>query len=195
MNYLTPYRDYIKRPTGIRSLAAPIFMLAVLVLCTATAAAQNRGSITGIGDGSTRDDQQLSPVEEEMRAKREIEAAEKAHKENLNRARNLVSLSESLVRSYKTKHSLDREDSKNLEKAEKLVKKIRDAAGGSDPESDPGDYPRDLKAALLRLSELAESLKERVEKTPKRVISAAIIDEANVLLELIRFLRSIQTKA
>ena len=179
----------------IQYLVMPIFVLAVLAICSAPVVAQNRAPSPANIDGSSRDDQQLSPVEEEMRAKREIEAAERAHQENLNRARNLVSLSESLVRSCKAKDSLDREDIKNLEKAEKLVKKIRDSAGGSDPETEPGKHPSDLKAGLARLSELADSLKERVEKTPKRVVSAAIIDEANVLLELIRFLRAMQPKA
>jgi hypothetical protein len=54
--------------------------------------------------------------------------------------------------------------------------------------------PKDLAAALDMLGDLSKSLKEKVEKTPKHVISAAVIDEANVLLELIRIVRTLPPK-
>jgi hypothetical protein len=50
--------------------------------------------------------------------------------------------------------------------------------------------PTDLAAALDMLGDLSKSLKDKVEKTPKHVISAAVIDEVNVLLELIRIVRT-----
>ena len=168
-------------------------MIALFGVCTLPAIGQHRIPST-VNASNDDEDQQLSPMEEEMRAKRQIEAADKAHKENVNRARHLVSLSESLVNSYKANNQLSREDLKKLERVEKLVKKIRDEAGGSEPESDPEENPKDLSTALARLLELSDSLKERVEKTPKRVVSAAIIDEANVLLELIRIVRTMQTR-
>jgi hypothetical protein len=164
-----------------------------MAACSLIASGQHR--LPSINDPNPREDQHISSMEAEMRAKREIEATNKAHKENLNRARNLVSLSESLVRAFEDKNQLDREDMKKLEKAEKLVKSIREAAGGSDFDVDLDKPPANLSSALSRLSELSESLKNRVEKTPKRVISTAIIDEANVLLELIRTVRSLQARA
>ncbi|HKO62094.1 MAG TPA: hypothetical protein VJV03_13100 [Pyrinomonadaceae bacterium] len=183
----------------LQILIKPILLIALFAVCTLPVLAQRRTPGPGIVDASNKnvaDEQQLSPIEEEMRAKRQIEASDKAHKENVNRARHLVSLSESLVRAYKTNKHLGKEDLKNLERAEKLVKKIRDDAGGSDPdtEEDEGPQPRDLPTGLAKLLELADSLKERVEKTPKHVLSAAIIDEANVLLELIRSVRLIQSR-
>ena len=54
--------------------------------------------------------------------------------------------------------------------------------------------PKDLTSAMEMLSDLSQSLKEKVEKTPKHVISACVIDEANVLLELIRILRTLPAK-
>jgi hypothetical protein len=169
-------------------------MIGLVAVCAVFANGQRRAADPIVG-ADDRDDQHLSSMEEEMRAKREIEAANKAHKENLNRARNLVSLSESLVKIFEEKKQLDRDELKKLEKAEKLVKGIREAAGGSDQEVELKDPPGNLGAALCKLSELSESLKSRVEKTPKRVVSAAIIDEANVLLELIRVVRTLQTRA
>jgi hypothetical protein len=197
MTALTIYGFFRHRLTQVRALSKPLFTVALVAVCSFVISGQsNRGiQIPTLADGNGRGDQRLSSLEEEMRAKREIEATKKGHRENLNRARNLVSLSESLVRGFKEKNHLDRDAIKKLEKAEKLVKSIRGAAGGSDLDVDLEERPADLAAALSKLSELAESLKDRVEKTPKRVVSAAIIDEANVLLELIRVVRSMQAKA
>lgn len=136
----------------------------------------------------------FTTLEEEMRAKREINSAEKAHKDNLSRARDLAALGVTLSTNYKVKSHLDREDLKKLEKAEKLTKSIRDAFGGSTEEESIERPPANIGEAMTQLAELTESLKEKVEKTPKRVISAAVIDEANVLLELIRIVRRMHPK-
>jgi cob(I)alamin adenosyltransferase len=129
-----------------------------------------------------------------MRAKRAIHYADKAHKDNQNRARDLAALGASLSDAFKEKSYLDREDLKKLEKAEKLTKSIRDAFGGSTEEELIENPPANLAEAMTQLVHLTESLKDRVEKTPKRVVSAAVIDEANVLLELIRIVQRMQRK-
>lgn len=146
------------------------------------------------GNADDDDPRGRSSLEEELRAKREISAAEKAHKTNLNRARDLASISTSLYEAYKTKNTLDRDDWKKLEKAEKLTKSIREAAGGSDDRIELATRPADIDAALCRVTDLAASLKTKVEQTPKHVVSAAVIDEANVLLELIRLVRTMHPK-
>lgn len=177
----------------LKILLKPVLLIALFAVCAMPAVAQRR--LPSPVDASNEiDSQQLTEIEEEMRAKRQIEAADKAHKENVERARDLVSLSENLLAAYKTNKKLGRDDLKKLERAQKLVKKIRDEAGGSDPEIAPEENPADIPTALARLLKLSDSLKQRVEKTPKRVVSAAIIDEANVLLELIRVMRSMQTR-
>lgn len=146
-------------------------------------------------DDSKKDrEEPLTIAEEEMRAKRAIKEADKEYQENLDRAHNLSSLGLSIVASFKQKNTLDRDDIKKLEKFEKLAKGIRNAAGGSDDKVALEKPPRDLAAAMEMLSELSQSLKEKVEKTPKRVISAAVIDEANVLLELVRIVRTLPAK-
>jgi hypothetical protein len=195
MTALTNYTFIGHRLIRLRALSKPVFTIAMIAVCSLVVVGQGRVPNPAMADTNSGENQHLSSLEVEMRAKREIEAANKAHKENLNRARNLVSLSDSLVRGFKEKNLLDRDDMKKLEKAEKLVKSIREAAGGSDLDVDIEERPADLAAALSRLSELAESLKDRVEKTPKRVVSTAVIDEANVLLELIRVVRAMQTRA
>ena len=177
-----------------RILIKPVLLIALLGVCTLPANAQRRIQSTVDASNGNGEDQKLSEMEEEMRAKREIDAADKTHKENVNRARNLVSLSESLLTAYRANNQLSREDLKKLERVEKLAKKIRDDAGGCEQEADPEKHPKDLPTALARLLEVSDSLKQRVEKTPKRVVSLAIIDEANVLLELIRVVRTMQTR-
>ena len=136
----------------------------------------------------------FSAVEEEMKAKRAIKVAAQEYQENLDRARDLSSLGASIVTSFKQKNGLDQEDIKKLEKVEKLAKGIRRAAGGCEDDQEMEKPPKDLATAIDMLSDLSQSLKVKVEKTPKHVISAAVIDEANVLLELIRLVRTLPAK-
>ena len=136
----------------------------------------------------------FSAVEEEMKAKRAIKVADKEYQENLDRARDLSSLGAAIVTSFKQKNGLDQEDIKKLEKVEKLAKGIRNAAGGCEDDVAMEKPPKDMAAAIEMLSDLSQSLKVKVEKTPKHVISAAVIDEANVLLELVRIVRTLPAK-
>jgi hypothetical protein len=141
--------------------------------------------------GQSRDrDDPLVKMEEEMKAKRAIHEAEKQYQENLERARALSILGTTIVTSFKQKNYLDERDLKKLDKVEKLAKGIRRAAGGSEDEVEMEKPPRNIASAMEMLGTLSQSLKAKVEKTPKHVISAAVIDEANVLLELIRILRT-----
>lgn len=147
-------------------------------------------------DPTKREDDKdpLTVVEEEMRAKRAIKEADREYQENLGRARDLSSLGVALVTSFKRKKGLDQDDIKKLDKVEKLAKRIRSAAGGSEDKVEMEKPPTDLTSAMEMLSDLSQSLKEKVEKTPKHVISACVIDEANVLLELIRIVRTLPAK-
>jgi nitric oxide reductase activation protein len=171
----------------------------VVVFCASAAAqqnTQNQKAVSLDGDKIPGEDasKPFAALEEEMRAKRAIKFAEKEYQENLDRARDLSSLGVSIVASFKQKKGLDQEDIKKLEKVEKLAKGIRRAAGGSEDDVDMEKPPTDVDAALDMLGDLSKSLKDKVEKTPKHVISAAVIDEANVLLELIRIVRSLSPK-
>ena len=129
-------------------------------------------------------------MEEEMRAKRAIKAAEKEYQQNVDRARDLSLLAASMNTSFKQKTYLGKDDLKKLEKAEKLARAIRSAAGGSD-DNEMEQPPKDLACALSMFAEVAESLRKNVEKTPKHVVSTTVIDEANVLLELNRIVRAL----
>lgn len=143
---------------------------------------------------SPQKEEKLEPLEEEMRIKREISHAQKEHKENLKRAEELSCLGAEIDTTFKEKNNLDRADLKKLDKLEKLTKSIRRAAGGSDDATEIEKMPSDLPGAISKMAELAEALKVEVEKTPRRVISTAVIDQANVLLELIRRVRGLSAR-
>src|ERR1700720_3058919 len=132
----------------------------------------------------------LGPIEEEIRAKRAIKLAEKEYKDNLNRAREAAQISTQLRDSYKQNGSLTRDDNKRLDRLEKLAKRIRSEAGGSSEDVSPGEPPRELEATLARLAELSEALRKSVENTPRQVVSASVIEQANVILELIKLTRN-----
>ena len=132
-----------------------------------------------------------SPIEMEMRARRDIKAAEKEHQENLDRAHQAAQLSIELRDAYTHNKSLGREDFKKLERLEKITRRIRSEAGGSD-DRDPGfeKIPTQLEAAISRLAEVSEVMRKGVEKTPRQVISAPVIEHANELLDIIAYIRS-----
>ena len=140
------------------------------------------------------EEQAPTPLDYEMRAKRAIKYAEKEHQENLSRAREASELGSSLAAAYKQKNSLGSKDLKTLEKLEKITKKIRTEAGGSDDDFELEDKPGDLLTAVDSVAKVSASLSDKVIKTPRRVVSTAIIEESNVLLELIRIVRTFASR-
>jgi septation ring formation regulator EzrA len=174
-----------------RSFSKAIVVLSLLVTPLLISTAQDRIQQPLASEGDNHNDHPLSTMEEEMRAKRAIKEAERQYQENLERARDLSNLGASIVASFKQKQQLDEHDFKKIEKIEKLAKRIRSAAGGSEDEFEMDKPPRDLTCAIEMFGTLSQSLKTKVENTPKHVISAAVIDDANVLLELLRMLRTL----
>ena len=136
----------------------------------------------------------LTTFEEEMRAKRLIKLAEKEHQQNLDRAREISQLAKELQQGLKNKSVLEREDLKRVERLEKLTKKIRGEAGGEEDEVQIANRPEDVSSTVVQIAEVTECLSKGVQTTPRQVVSASVIDSANVLLELIRILRTFSTK-
>jgi hypothetical protein len=132
----------------------------------------------------------LGPIEEEMRVKQSIRAAEKEYKVNVERAREAAELGVELRDALNSGRTFGREETKKLDRLEKLAKKIRDEAGGCDEELQVDDPPGKLEAAVSRLADVADSLYKSLEKTPRQVVSAAVIQEANVLLKLARLTKN-----
>ena len=193
MRYAIVSKRTLLTTEAIRKISRLLFLTSLLFCATAISAqvvSRPAPSDSVTADKSSSDDQRSAgPIEDEMRAKRAIKYAESEHKENLDRAREVLELGTQLQTSYKFKHSLDKDDNKVLERMEKLTKQLRSKAGGSATDDKMECPPTDLDAAIKRVAETSESLSKLVQKTPRQVISAAVIDEANVLLQLIDIVR------
>ena len=129
---------------------------------------------------------------EEMLQRAAIRHEEEVHREMVERADEAAQLSEHILASFKTNNSLSRDDLKRLERLEKLARKIRGGAGGSDDDKELHDPPGRIEGAVTRLAELSGDLKKSVSKTSRLVISAGVIERSNEMIELIRHIRSIQ---
>ena len=171
----------------------------VILVCSSLAAAQvpaqPRPSPTPPprpveGTIKNPDEPPLTTFEEELRAKRAIKMAEKDHEENLKRAREIAELGKELHDNLKDKSVLDRDSLKKVERLEKLTKKVRGEAGGEDEQVEIPNRPSDLSAAVTQIADATESLSKNVIDTPRQVVSASVIDKANVVLELIKVVRN-----
>ena len=124
-----------------------------------------------------------------MKAKRMLNEEKKEYDDNLARAHEAADLATQLAGAYEAKQAFNSADSKKLERLEKLTKKIRNEAGGSETDPDVKEIPSAMDAAVKRVAELADELRKLVESTPRHVISASVIDEANKLLGVIQHVR------
>jgi hypothetical protein len=172
-----------------------LLILSILAAGAVTIEAQVNSS-TGVLMGADRSrpasssNGELGTPEDEMRARNEIKIAEKERQENLDRAREAAQLGDEVRQAFSKTKTLGSPDLKKLERMEKLARRIRSRAGGEDDDEPLNNVPTALDAALNRLAETSESLYKGVEKTPKMVISTTVIERANELLEIIRFIRS-----
>jgi len=128
--------------------------------------------------------------ESEMRARLALRAEKKQYDENLARAKETADIASQLLDWYQAKKSFTNEDNKKLERMEKLARRIRNEAGGTETDVDVEASPVP-ETAVKRIAEMAEDLRKEVEKTPRHVISAAVIDQANKLIGLIQHLRDL----
>lgn len=189
----------VNSESRMKKLLAATYTLATLILIVVSASVASsqvpvqRPSPTPPprpvdGTFKNQDDTPLTTFEEEIRAKRELRIAEKEHEENLKRAREIGDIGKQL-KDFKDGSTLDRDCAKKIERLEKLAKKVRSEAGGEEEEITISPRPTDLRSAIKQISEASETLSKDVQNTPRRVVSASVISNANVLLELIRLAR------
>lgn len=124
----------------------------------------------------------------DMRVRAALRRSEQDRQENLDRASELARLGTEIKNSFQRSSTLTADDRKKLERIEKLTKKIRSAAGGSD-----GDFtrnvPRNLAEAINMVASATDELNKEIVATPKQVVSATVIEQTNKLLELVRSVR------
>ncbi|MET0623414.1 MAG: hypothetical protein ABW250_10585 [Pyrinomonadaceae bacterium] len=134
----------------------------------------------------------MGSPEAEMLRRAEIRHEEETHREMVERADEAAQLGDEILASYKRNNSLTRDDLKKLERLEKLARKIRGGAGGSDADKEMSDPPGMIGGALSKLAELSGALKKSVLKTSRMVISATVIERSNEIIELVRHIRSLK---
>ncbi|HUQ32829.1 MAG TPA: hypothetical protein VM095_11990, partial [Pyrinomonadaceae bacterium] len=177
-----------------------IFLLALVISFNIAAAAQSKEPVSVpptpvdpiSADKNSRNRNSgimVGSPEEEMMARRDVRAAEKDHEENVERAREAAQLSTEIRDSFLHNKSFSRTEEKKLERLEKITRKIRSEAGGSDGDEALENPPAQIEPALARLAEISDKMRNGVEKTPRQVISTSVIRQANELLELIRYIR------
>jgi len=185
------------RPRRLSQTLSPVFAAGLLLFVCLFANAQS---------GSSRPPSQLpdpaaSPAEKgdhpdfgdpatEVRTKLAIKADKKQYEENIARAKEAGEIASQLRESYEAQKTFNPEDEKKLERLEKLTRRIRNEAGGSDSSKDETDPPKAFAAAVKTVANLADELRKQVQNTPRHVISAAVINQANKLIGLIQYLRN-----
>jgi len=180
-----------------RILSYPILLSTFIFLSAMTARAQSsRPAPSPPAPPITSSDKPEHPdfgadPSEDLRARLAIKVDQKHHEETLERAREASELGSQLLETYKTIKSIGDDENKKLDRLEKLVKKIRNDAGGLNNEEETKEAPNTLEAAMRRLADLTTELRKDVEKTPRHVISAVVIDRANDVIGLIQRLRKL----
>jgi DNA repair ATPase RecN len=175
-----------------RALACS-FLLAVFCGVSSAQETRRQSPIAGADRSSSGSESSImtGTPEAEMMARRDIRAAEKEEMENLERAREAAQLSAEIRTTFLKNQLLGRTEMKKLDRLEKLTRRIREYAGGSEAEVTLENVPQQLEPALGQLSEYTEAMRKAVEKTPRQVVSASVIERTNELLELIRYVRAL----
>ena len=127
--------------------------------------------------------------ETDARTRLILKKEKKDYEEHVERAKEARDLAAELQKTYEIAHSFNAADYKKLERLEKLTRRVRNEVGGSQTDADPKDLPKTQDDAVPLLAEMAKELCDEVEKTPRRVVSTSIIDQANKLISLIQYLR------
>jgi hypothetical protein len=180
--------------THLPGLTCTIAFVALLILGSCPAYSQTR-PLPPPPDArpskSDKDDlgSDIGSHELEMRAKLVLREEKKQYDENLARAKETSDIASQLLETYQAKQSFNSEDKKKLERMEKLARRIRNEAGGTETDTDLKEVPAIVESAVKRLAEMADDLRKEVEKTPRHVVSAAVIDQANKLIVLVQFVR------
>lgn len=165
-------------------LTATIFIACGLIVC-----AQNPRE----GNDPTKK-MDLPDGFKESLAKRRIKAEEEEFKELVKRSEEAVKISDELTRKFSETQKFSSEDSKKIERLEKVVKKIRRDLGAEDDDDDEKlNSPSSLMTTLTDIKEKAANLLEELKKTGRFSISVVAVESSNAILKLVRLLRFSKT--
>ena len=177
---------------SFRCLLLASLSLALLACAASAQTGVQQATLPGDASNSNQNPRRdMGAPEEEIIRRAEIKHEEESHKEMVERADEAALIGEQLLNSFRKNKSLNKDDLKKLDRMEKLARKIRGGAGGSDDDEPLEDPPQQMEKAVAKLAELSDQLNKSVQKTSRLVISAAVINSSNRLIELIKHIRSI----
>lgn len=182
------------------SVSIAVFAVAFVLFITATPALAQDSSHSPVASppqtppptnnkNDRDDDVDFGSRETDARTRLILKAEKKAYEEHVARAKEASDLAAELKTTYATRNVFNASDQKKLERLEKLTKRIRNEVGGSEMDANPRDVPNTVPDAINALADMAKELYDEVEKTPRRVVSASLIEQANKLLTVIQFVR------
>ncbi len=129
----------------------------------------------------------------ETLAKQRIAREKKDYNELLDRSQEALKISDELEKSFANSNQLSSEDTKKLDRLEKLLKKIRSELGGdSDGEQDEmvvKETPSTLGSAFQTLQTNASQLFDEIKKQTRYSVSVVSIQTSNALLRIVKFIR------
>lgn len=164
-----------------------------LFFCVGGVAAQSRTPVPSADQSSSDDaEERFGSSIREMTHRSYFERLNAEHKQNIKRAGEGATLASDLLRAFNQNRALSSNDLKNLEKLEKIARRIRSYAGGSDDdrESAPNSTIT-LGDSLSQIAELSSGLQQEVEQTARQVVSAKLIADANRVISLVRHARNL----
>jgi hypothetical protein len=175
-----------------------IFLALLLALCgSVVVSAQTAPKLPpNVSDksaaGAPRDDDTPQTLSHrEMLKEMELKREEGDYKEHLSRAKENAQLAVELQEAYSRQKTLDAPGLKKLSRIEKLARQIRSRAGGEETKDELKEVPQHVEAALDRLAQLSTELQKKVERTPRQVVSTAVIKRANEIVELVKYIRAL----
>lgn len=123
-------------------------------------------------------------------AKRRIKAEEEEFQELIKRSEEALKLSDELTKKFNESKSFSTEDTRKIERIEKLIKKIRKDLGAENDDEDEKEItPSSLSATLTIIKEKSASLLAEIKKTGRFSISVVAVESSNAILKLVRMLR------
>jgi hypothetical protein len=137
------------------------------------------------------DDSPQTLSHREMLKEMELKREEGDYKEHLARAKENAQLAAELQETYSRQKTLEAPDLKKLSRIEKLARQIRSRAGGEETKDELKETPQHVEAALERLARLSTELQKKVERTPRQVVSTAVIKRSNEIVELVKYIRTL----
>jgi hypothetical protein len=175
------------------ALASTLFFISWFLPGATTVCAQSNRTLPDASTSRSSEDgdERMGAPEKEFAARASLARANAEYKQNLKRAGDSATLAISLRRAFQQNRSLTSAQIKNLEQLEKLARRIRGYAGGSDDGEAMDDTPADIGESLTRIADIAVQLQQEVEKTSRQAISAKIITSANELVALVRHARNL----